>query len=238
MLLLYPTLSLVAVVTLGVGIGLGTIVFSVVNGALFKGLPFPDSDRIVAVMTRRTAQNQGPQAISVHDLAVFQERQTSFEQVGAYGFTPLNVSAEDERPERLRGGQLTVGAFRALGVEPVLGRGFRDGDDRPGAAPVILLGQSVWRERYRSSPAVVGATIRVNGTPRLVIGVMPEHFGFPFREVGWIPLSIDPLANRRGEGPSYPVIGRLKKGVALEEARAQVASIAAQLEERARVPAL
>jgi hypothetical protein len=106
MLLVYPTLSLVAVVTLGVGIGLSTTVFSVVNGALFKGLPFPDSGRIVALMARRTAQNQGPQPLSVHDLAVFQERQTSFEQIGAYGFTP-STCRRRRAAERLRG-QLTA----------------------------------------------------------------------------------------------------------------------------------
>jgi putative ABC transport system permease protein len=229
MLIVYPTLSLVAVLTLGVGIGLSTTVFSVVNGALFKGLPFPDPDRIVAVMSRRATQDQGPQPLSVHDLAVIQERQTSFEQIGAYTFTPLNVSAEDERPERLRGAQLTAAAFRTLGVHPVLGRGFRDEDDRPGATPVILLGHSVWRERYRGSPGVIGTSIRVNGTPHSIIGVMPEGFGFPFREVGWVPLSIDPLATRRGEGPAYPIVARLKRDVTVAAAQAQVAGIASQL---------
>lgn len=230
MLLVYPTLSIVAIVTLGVGIGLSTTVFSVVNGALFKGLPFPDSDRIVALAGARNLQNQGPQPVSVHDLAVFQERQTSFEVIGAYGFAPLNVAAKEERPERLRGGQLTVAAFRALGVQPVLGRGFRDGDDRTGATPVILLSHAVWRERYRGSPGAIGTNIRVNGTPREVIGVMPPQFGFPFREDAWIPLSLDPLATRRGEGPTYAVVGRLKKDVTLEAAQAQAAGIAAQLE--------
>src|SRR5512132_1151126 len=89
MLLKYRTLSLVAVATLGVGIGLSTTVFSIVNGAMFKGLPFPDADRIVAVATTRTGQNQGRQPVSVQDLAVIQERQTSFDQIGAYGFAPL-----------------------------------------------------------------------------------------------------------------------------------------------------
>ena len=229
MLVKYPTLSLVAVLTLGVGIGLSATVFSVVNGALFKGLPFPDADRIVAVAMTRTSQNQRRLPVSVQDLAVFRDRQTSFDQIGAYGFVALNVSAEDERPERLRASELTVAAFRALGVQPILGRGLRDGDDRAGAAPVILLGHDIWQERYRGSPDVIGAAIRANGTVRSIIGVMPEHFAFPFREVAWIPLSIDPLATRRGEGPSYPVVARLKQGVGPDEAQAQLASVASQL---------
>lgn len=231
MLLKYPTLSVVAVVTLGVGIGLSTTVFCVVNGALFKGLPFPDAGRIVAITASRTAQNQPRQPFSVHDLVAFQERQTSFEHIGAFGVTPLNVSAEDDRPERLRAGQLTVDAFRALGVQPIVGRGFQAGDDLPNATPVVLLGHDVWRERYGGSLDVVGSTLRANGTPRTIIGVMPEAFGFPFRETAWIPLSLDPAATRRGEGPTYPLVGRLQPGVPVAQAQAQLASIASQLEQ-------
>jgi predicted permease len=230
MMLRYPTLSLVGVLTLGIGIGLSATVFSIVNGALFKGLPFPDADRIVSVTARRGTQNQPQQAISIQDLAVFQERQTSFEHLGAFGVAPLNVAAEGERPERLRGGRLSVGAYRALGVQPMLGRGFREGDDRPGATPVILLGYEVWRDRYQGSSHVVGTAIRVNGTMHTVIGVMPESFAFPFREVAWLPLTVDPLATRRGDGPAYLVVARLKDGVPVSEANAQMASIASQLE--------
>ena len=198
MLVKYPTLSLVAVLTLGLGIGLSTTVFCVVNGGLFKGLPFPDADRIVALVGTNPSQNQPRQPISVQDLAVWQARQTSFEEVGAYGFAPMNLSTEDGRPERFSGGQLTVAAFEALGVQPILGRGFRAGDDRPGAEPVILLGYQLWRDRYGSAPDIVGKTIRANGVFRTVIGVMPENFAFPIREAAWIPLSIDPLAKPRG----------------------------------------
>jgi putative ABC transport system permease protein len=91
MLVKYPTLSLVAIVTLGLGIGLGTTVFCVVNGGLFKGLPFPDADRVVAVVATNPAQNQPRQAVSVHDFAVWQARQTSFEKLGAYTFAPTNL---------------------------------------------------------------------------------------------------------------------------------------------------
>ncbi len=229
-LLKYPTLSFVAVATLGVGIGLSTTVFSIVNGAMFKGLPFPNADRIVAVANTRTAQPQNRGPISVQDIGVYRQRQTMFEEFGPYFFTPLNVSTEGERPERLRGGQLTVDAYRALGVQPILGRGFREGDDRPNATPVILLGYGVWRERYESSPAVIGTTIRANGTVRTVIGVMPPTFAFPFREEAWIPLSIDPLATERGQGPVYMVVGRVKPEVRVAEVQAQMSAIAAQLE--------
>ena len=230
LLIAYPTLSLVAVLTLGLGIGLGTTVFCVVNGALFKGLPFPEADRIVALVATNPSQQQPRQPISSQDLAVWRERQTAFEQIGAYAFAPVNLATGEGRPERFSGGQLTVAAFAALRVQPLVGRGFRDGDDRPGAQPVILLGEQLWRERYAGSPDIVGTAIRANGASRIVIGVMPERFGFPIREQVWMPLVIDSEALPRGQGPSYQVIARLTDGVSLREARAQAATIASQLE--------
>jgi predicted permease len=165
----------------------------------------------------------------VQDLAIWQERQTSFEKFGAYSFAAVNLATEGERPQRYSSGQLTVAAFEALGVRPVLGRGFQPGDDRPGAEPVVLVGHDLWRERYNGSPSIIGQTIRANGVQRVVIGVMPEKFAFPIREALWTPLSIDPLATPRGQGPNYQVIARLKPDVSLEQARSQASTIAAQL---------
>jgi predicted permease len=230
MLIKYPTLSFVAVLTLGLGIGLSTTVFCVVNGGLFKGLPFPEADRVVAVVSTKPSQNQPRRNVDVHDLDIWLARQTSFERIGAFGFMPVNLSTDEGRPERFSGGQLTVAAFEAIGVEPILGRGFREGDDRPGAAPVMLIGHDLWRDRYKSSPDIVGTSIRANGVFRNVIGVMPDKFAFPVLEQVWIPLSIDPLATPRGEGPSYPVIARLKDGVTMGQARAQLTTAASQLE--------
>ena len=230
MLVKYPTLSIVAVLTLGLGIGLSTTVFCVVNGGLFKGLPFANADRIVALVATNLSQNQPRLPMTVPDIAVFLERQSSFERVGAFGFNHVNLANEEGRPERFSGGLLTVGAFESLGVQPVLGRAFRDEDARPGADPVILLGYRLWRERFNGSSDIVGRTIRVNGSPTAVIGVMPETFAFPIREELWMPLTLDPLAKPRGEGPLYQIIGRLKPGVSIAEARAQAVAIAAQLE--------
>jgi putative ABC transport system permease protein len=228
MLVKYPTLSSVAILTLGLGIGLGTTVFCVVNGGLFKGLPFPDGDRIVTLTGTR--QNQPQQPISVPDLEVFRERQTSFERLGAYAFAPLNLADDEGRPERFRGARLTVAAFEALGVQPILGRGFQAGDDAPGGPALVLLGEQLWKERYGGSADVVGRTIRAGGTDRTVIGVMPESFAFPIREVVWTPLAIDPSVVRRQGMPSYQVVGRLAPGVSVAQARAQAVTIAARLE--------
>jgi putative ABC transport system permease protein len=229
MLVKYPTLSIVAIATLGLGIGLSTTVFCVVNGGLFKGLPFPESDRIVALVVTNHAQNQPQQLISIQDFEIWTQRQTSFERMGPYRFSPINLAQEDGRPERFSAGQLSVAAFETLGVQPIQGRGFREGDDRSGADPVVLLGYDLWRDRYGSSPDIVARTIRANGTPRTVIGVMPPKFAFPIRESLWTPLPEEP-AKPRGQGPSYLVIARLKPDVDLTQAKVQAVTIAAQLE--------
>ena len=230
MLAIYPALSLVAVVTLGLGIGLSTTVFCVVNGGLFKGLPFPGGDRVVSLVSATPSKQQPRQPVGAQDLAVFQARQTSFKNIGAFGFAALNLSNEGGKPDRFSGGQLSVAAFDAVGVQPILGRGFRAGDDRAGADPVILVGHRLWQERYSSAPDIVGRMIRVNGIMRTVIGVMPENFAFPIREVAWIPLTIEPLAKPRGEDAKNPVVARLKPGVSVVQARAEAISIASGLE--------
>ena len=230
MLVKYPMLSIVAILTLGLGVGLSTTVFSIVNGGLFKGLPFPHADRIVAVVGTNPSENQPRQPISVQDLVIWKARQTSFEQFGEYWGTPMNLSTEERRPERFSGGLLTVAAFEALGVQPILGRGFQDGDDRVGTEPIVLLGYNLWRDKFDSSPDVIGRTIRVSGVPRTVIGVMPEKFAFPLREALWTPLVLEPNAKKRGEEPFYQVIARLKPDVDIGQAKVQAAAIAAQIE--------
>jgi predicted permease len=125
---------------------------------------------------------------------------------------------------------LTVAAFETLGIEPMLGRGFREGDDRPGAEPIMILGYELWRDRFGSAPDIVGQSIRANGMYRTVVGVMPPRFAFPIRESLWIPLEIDALATPRGQGPTFQIVAKLKPGVRLSEAKAQIAGIASQIE--------
>ena len=230
MLIRYPTLSIVSILTFGLGLGLATAVFSIVNGAMYKGLPFEDADQIMIVLGANTARNIQRGPVTVHDLAVMQERQTVFEALGAFAPMPLNLSGDGAQPERLNGGALTVGALRILRVEPILGRLFRDGEDRPGAEPVILLGHQVWRERFGGSPNVIGKTVRANGVARTVVGVMPEGFAFPNLEQLWIPLELNPLATKRGQGPAYLAMARLRPGVSVAAARAQLMTVAGSLE--------
>lgn len=230
MLVRYRTLSAVSMLTFGLGLGLATTVFSIVNGVLYKGLPFEEPDRIVSVVSVNPERNIRRGSLSVHDLAVFTERQTVFESFGAFNQATVNLAGDGSAAERVAGGLMTVGALEALRLKPVLGRSLRNGDDRPGAEPVMLVGYRVWRERYAGSRDVIGKTVRANGAARTIVGVMPDGFGFPNREAVWIPLALDPLATPRGQGPTYRVIARLRPGVSVEDARTQLAAVAATLE--------
>jgi len=230
MLVHHPTLSVAAILTFGLGIGLTTTVFSVVNGALFKGLPFAGADRLMGVIGTNPAQNVQRRPLGVQDLAVWRERQTVFDAAGEWATSATNLSVGDEQPERYSAGQLTVGAFEAVGVAPALGRGFRAGEDQTGADPVMLLGYEVWRDKFGASPDVLGRTVRANGEARTIIGVMPERFAFPVAERLWVPLVVDPLATPRGQGPAYGFVGRLKPGVSVDDAQAQATAVFARLE--------
>lgn len=229
MLARYPTLSVVSILTFGLGLGLATAVFSIVNGALYKGLPFDRAEEVVLVVGTNPERNIQRGPISVHDLVVFRDRQAVFESFGPINTLAVNLSGDGAPPERFRGGALGVGVLKALRVKPAVGRLFRDGEDRPGADPVVLLGYDVWQQRFGGSEGAVGRTVRVNGVPRTVVGVMPAGFGFPNLEQLWIPLELNPLATPRGEGPGYRAVGRLRSGVSIADAQTQLGSFAASL---------
>jgi predicted permease len=232
MLFKHPGLSLIAIGTFGLGIGLTTTVFRMVNGALWKGLPVEQADRVVAVERTDLSRNSAPLYVTLHDFADWREQQTVFDDIALFGdqVITVNLSESEGRPERYVGVESTANLFRVLRVNPVLGRTFREGEDMPGAEPVMLIGFDVWRDRYEFSRDVVGRTVDVNGARRTIIGVMPEGFRFPDRQQAWVPMEFDPVGTPRGEGTRYIGIARIKQGVTLDEAKSQMATIAARLE--------
>ncbi|MGD2154926.1 MAG: ABC transporter permease [Gemmatimonadales bacterium] len=230
MLLKHPGLSLIVVLTLGVGIGLTTAVFSLINGAMYKGLPFPGGDRVMIVGTAEPARDIRYGNVGVHDFVEWREQQTTFYELAGFSIQTVNLAGVEGRPERYTATITTANMFDVLHVQPILGRGFQEGEDRPGADPVIVIGYDVWQNRFGGSPAAIGATVRANGRIRTIIGVAPEGFAFPDREQLWIPLELDPNATARGEGMTLFAMGRLRDGVDLDQARAELATIARRLE--------
>ncbi len=225
-----PGTAALAVVALALGIGLTTTMFSIVNGAVLRGLPFPESDRILHLAPFNIAEQDDVDA-RVHTFAEFRDRQQSFEELAGFQFQTANAVGPSGTAVRYQSANVTSNVFRLLKVAPALGQDFRDEDSDPGAAPVVMIGDKVWEEQFGRSPGAVGQPLRVNGTVMTVVGVMPPSFAFPSNQDLWPALVIDPLNTSVDEGPSLETIGRLKPGVDRDQAGAEMATLWRQLEQ-------
>ena len=226
-LVLDRSVSAIVILCLALGIGVNATLFSVIDGVLIQPLPFPQPDRLVVlneISERRGIREAGVSYLALQDI---RERATSLSAVAASSGRVIALSDRDEA-ERVQGAAITSNLFPTLGVQPILGRHFREDDDRPGAEPVVMLSHEVWQRRYHGDPAVVGRIIKVNGRPHTVIGVMPPRFSFPETQKVWIPLGPDAATDNRDSRYLF-AFGRLKPGVDLARARAELVSIASAL---------
>ena len=216
-LLRTPAATLTVLTALSVGIGLSAAMFSLINGVLLPTLPFENGDRIVQVSSRFAP-------LSVEAYEYWSERQGSFEGLGALTRRRVTLAIEGEGSEPVSSAPLDAATLPLLSVQPVLGRAFTDADAVPGASAVVLVGQETWRTRLGADPNVLGRTVRVNGEPAEIIGVMPEGFGFPFSEELWTPLHLDALRpDRNPEG--FLVFGKLRAGVTAADAAAELSAL-------------
>jgi putative ABC transport system permease protein len=221
------SVSAIVILCLALGIGVNATLFSVIDGVLIQPLPFQEPDRLVVfdeVSERLGIRKAGVSYPALQDI---RERARSVSAVAASSTRVIALSDRDEA-ERVQGAAITSNLFSTLGVQPILGRPFREDDDRQGAEPVVMLSHELWQRRYRGDPAVVGRSIRVNGKPHTVIGVMPARFSFPETHKVWIPLGPDATTDRRDARGLF-TIGRLKPGVELARARAELVSVASAL---------
>ncbi len=223
-----PGTSAIAIIALALGIGLTTTMFSIVEGVILRGLPFPDSDRIMMIARATVKEPTRRDGAPAHDFTDWRTQQKSFESLAGYSGLNVTLSTENGFPERLRGLRMTPNTLTVLRVTPIQGRDLTDADALPGAAPVALIAHRVWQTQFKSDPNVAGRTVRINGAPTTIIGVMPPKFGFPEAHDIWIPAEVK-LPVKRGEGPSFVTIGRLREGVTIERARSEIAAIAQQL---------
>jgi putative ABC transport system permease protein len=229
-----PGFAATIVLTLGLGIAANTVVFTIVNGALLRDLPFEGADRIVSLGVRNlgNAQSEGS-GLSYADFQDWRTARRTFEGIGAATEGEVDVSDNDRPAVRVRGAYVSWDTFHLIRQRPALGREFAEADDRHGAAPVVILGETIWRTRYLSDPNTVGSTIRVDGVPSTIIGVMPQGFGFPLRAEIWAPLIALPedartsRSNRLLEG-----VGRLRPGMSYDQAAAELSGITTALAEQ------
>ena len=223
-------MSLAAVTALALGLAANNTVFTIVNGLLLRDLPFEDPDRIVTIGMAPAGSPRPNAGVSLPDLVDWRIGAKAFDGFGASTELTMNVADEHGAPQRLIGAHISAGAFRLLGRAPLLGRDFTAADDRVGADPVVILGYRVWQDRYLADPGVIGRTVRVNGVPSSVIGVMPEGFGFPVRSRLWQPLAMLPASALSDRGRrTLEGFGRVAHGYTLDQARVDLAAAAATL---------
>ena len=203
-----PALTLVAVTALTLGIGLTTTMFSIMYGALIKGLPFDRGDRIVAVQGTDITNPQNRQAVTIADYLDYRAQQHSFQQLAASYSGTVNVSGT-EKAERFDGTWISANGFSVTRVQPLMGRTFVDGEDTPSGPQVAVIGYAMWHDRFASDPGILGKTIRANGVPYTIVGVMPKDFLFPDQAKIWLPLQADQAA-KRDQGQGLVVYGRLR----------------------------
>lgn len=221
-----PGFSVVAILTLALGIGSSVAIFSVVNGVLLRPLPYPDPGALVRVY--EIVPDYGRFSVAPANFLDWRQQTTSFERIAAYGGTNGTLVWRDG-PERLLGTDVSWDLFELLRVAPAAGAGFTADQDRPGSNNVIVISHGLWLRRFGADPAVVGRTVTMSGTPVTILGVMPADFYFPARTTEfWRPIAINPANPPRG-AHFIGVVARLKPGLTIERAGAEMKSIAERL---------
>ena len=231
-LLKNPGFTAVAVLTLALGIGANTALFSVVNSVLLRPLDYPKSERLVWLSERGLNWSDG--AIAYPNFIDWKNQQAVFENFGVFTWIDLTLTGRGE-PAQVSASAMSADVFAALAVQPELGRAFRADEDKPGAEPVAVISHSLWRDRFGSDAGVLNQTITLNGQPCVISGVMPAGFDFPGKVDIWVPigpLSVAADWQDRGNHPGLQALGRLKSGATLKQARAELDTIALRLEQQ------
>jgi putative ABC transport system permease protein len=227
-LLKKPGFTLIAVLTLSLGIGANTAIFSVVNAVLLRALPYPQPDRLL-VLTEKT--RRGRLGVAYPNFRDWRERAQSFTEMAGFRSALLNLTGMD-KPDRLQGREVSWNFFRLLGVRPQLGRMFVEEDDKADAASTTLLSHALWQKKFSGDTAVIGKTISLNGSSFTVIGVLPAGFEFFRRDDLFVPLgnTLSPADQGRGNHSGLNALAGLKEGVSVAQASAEMDTLAAQLE--------
>jgi putative ABC transport system permease protein len=225
-----PGFTAVAVLAVALGVGANTTIFSVVNALLLRPFAYETTERVVMVWERGVDQVNNRNSVAPANYMDWRDQTQVFEELAAY--SPQHFSlTEGEQPERVAGSRVTPSLFRVLAARAERGRTFTEEEGRPGADGVVLIKRSLWQRRFGSDPDIVGKSVRIDGRPRTVVGVMPEAFEFPLNESEvWAPLAFGP-DDARNRGSHYlQVAGLLRPGVTVAQADAEVRAVA----ERAR----
>ena len=232
-----PVFTTVVIFTLAVGIGANTAMFSIVNGVLLQGLPFRDAERIVDINEVERRDPTGGGAIAPATFLDWQKMSTTLEAMSVYSLRNFNVAPAAGEPERMRGAMTSTQFFDVLGVSPILGRQFTRNDAEPGQGQNVVLSYGLWQRYFSARPDVINQTVRLNGQPYTVVGVMPASLNFPQNVQFWIPAAYDvpgcgpASADPRPQRDMHCLrgIARIKAGTSLQQANAELTTISDQL---------
>ncbi len=218
-----------AVISLASGIGVSMAFFTLVNAFCLRGLPIDDPDRVLFVTTRDAQAKPG--GLSYGDFQDLHDSAASFVGVAAYAQAQINAADDRDPPQRIAGCYISAGAFRLLGAAPAIGREFTSADEAPGTPLVAVIGQAVWLARYGGDPSVVGRTVRLDGKPATIVGVMPDGFRFPAQANLWLPIARMPgLIDQPRSTRGLSVFGRLTDASSVLSARDELNTLAEHLE--------
>jgi len=220
-----PVFTLTAVIVLALGIGATTAIFSVVDAVLLRPLAYRDSGRLVTILM------DGTDPVSVANYIDWRDQSRSFAAMGAADYWSPNLTGTDS-PEHITGLKVTQSLFPMLGIDPMLGRLFIEGEDKDSADREVILSHRLWQRRFSSDPSVLGKPIVLDGNAYVIVGVMPPEFQFaPFwatKAELWVPNAFGSRIHSRG-GNSLRIFARLKDGESVAQVRAEIASITARL---------
>jgi len=226
-----PGFTAVVLLTLSLGIGVNTLMFSAVNAILLRPLPYPDPERLVSVPSTRPSRGIDRMTVSLPDYQDWKAQSRSFESWAALMQDSFVLTGAGE-PRQLRGARVSAAFFNLLGIGPALGRGFLSEEEQPGRHRVAVLSHALWQQQFGSDPAVVGRSITMNGASFTVVGVAPAGFQYPDSKIEvWVPLAFSPGGGGDRESRFLRVIGRLKPGVTPARARREMEGIARRLEQ-------
>lgn len=232
-LLKKPAFTIVAALSLGLGIGANTVIFSLINTTLLRPLPFADPGKLMVIWTVPLNNKNQQNAVNYSSFATFRDKAQTLESMGALTGSIKNLGAEKDgvAPERISGWGFTPAVFQALGVKPALGRFYTDEEDQVANwAPVIVITHRLWNRHFNNDPNIIGKTITLDQKPITVIGILPKDFTFFGDEVDFItPLEMGGPQSQSKQGFIIP-LGRLKPGASMKQAQAEIDTIAAQLE--------
>ena len=220
-----PGYALVTILTLALGIGANTAIFSVVNGVILRPLPFPNAERLLFITSQFPGLGFDQFWVSAPEYLEFRERNQSFSSVGAYRANALNLGTQDQ-PRRVNSAIVTSELMTVLGIAPIRGRAFTREDMLPGAEDVAILSWEVWRSAFNGDESVIGRVLPMDGIPTRIVGIMPEGYDVHDEKIlVWLPLTLDP-ANPGGRGGHFLyLVGRLKDGVTMAQARSDLESM-------------